>query len=179
MARVSNDELAALIIQFKPLIQGFGASIKAWAEGVAGGGPNNDGRYPLQTDFGVTVLSKCPAQMAADALQTRTLNVKMTTGSSFALDLAAHASAFITLEGPAPSSAITVNLPPKAPQGWTTTIMQNGTGKMTFGLNGGNGFYNRQGYTRTAGQGAPMTALCKSVTSQGLSNWWYFGDMSN
>jgi|GEM_PF-2029281 len=37
-----------------------------WANGVAGGGPYNDGRYPIYDGFGHSTLLACPAQWADD-----------------------------------------------------------------------------------------------------------------
>ncbi len=175
---VSNETLAALILQFTDLISAFGPSVKAWAEGTPEGGPNFDGLYPLTTGFGTSILVPSPGKIASDALQPRFITAKMATGSTFTLDLVAHKSAIINLEGPAPTSNINVLLPPTAPAGWMVTIFPNSSGRMTFSSTGSNGAYNRQNFVRSAGQAAPMTALSKGRSSAGLANWLYFGDMT-
>lgn len=174
---ISNDDLNVQLQQTSALIADFGLKFAAYTNGVVGGGPNNDGNYPLPTSLGAYVMAKCPAQLAADALQPKFRNVKMTSGSAFTLDPTTDKSAIIALEAPNPATGVGVNLPPKVPAGWTATIIQNSTGRHFFNLNGGSSMYNRQNFTKTAGQGSPMTALCTGQKSDGSSVWFLFGDM--
>jgi hypothetical protein len=74
------------------------------------------------------------------------------------------------------SSAITVTLPNNLSVGFNCTIIQSGTGQVTFSAAGGATFNSRQSHTKTAGQHA-VTGLMVTANSGGTSaNYNLSGD---
>lgn len=69
-AGLDNYTLATLTRVMAVAVNRFtdaSTEFRSWASGLADGGPNSDGRYPLSDGAGNSYLVKCPAAIAADA----------------------------------------------------------------------------------------------------------------
>ena len=67
---VTNSELAARISNVILHWRNREAEIETWQGGVVGGGPANDGKYPLTDPDGSVVNVYCPAAIAAFAARS-------------------------------------------------------------------------------------------------------------
>lgn len=72
-------------------------------------------------------------------------------------------------------SAIAVTLPATAPAGARVSVIQGGTGQVTFATASGGSLANRQGHTRTAGQYARCELVCVA-NAGGAAVWVLSGD---
>ena len=62
-----NSDIAYKVSTMVQSWQGREDELTSWLGGVAGGGVNSDGKYPMTDAIGVTYQVKCPAQMQSDA----------------------------------------------------------------------------------------------------------------
>jgi len=67
---ITNGTLANKINALVQQWEDFQVEQQAWMNGVVGGGPNNDGQYPLTDYQGNIVLATCPAQLEEDVSGT-------------------------------------------------------------------------------------------------------------
>lgn len=67
MTNATNYDLMSQMDRFLEERQISLEQFTAWVDGEADGGPNGDGKYPLNTRYGETRLVKCPARMELEA----------------------------------------------------------------------------------------------------------------
>lgn len=63
---LTNAQLAQQIADLVEFFNGRESEFQAWLAGVAGGGPNSDGKYPLSDWAGNTRMTTSPAQLEED-----------------------------------------------------------------------------------------------------------------
>lgn len=84
LASVSTPALAAVMGVVTERFNQATALYRAWSGGLADGGPNSDGKYPLSDAAGNTYLVECPAKL----VEMITSGGGMTTGSINSLPVA-------------------------------------------------------------------------------------------
>jgi hypothetical protein len=185
---ITDDQLNEQIQKMNTLMLDFGAKIGAWTEGVAGGGPNSDGKYPLPNGFGTYRLVACPAQVAADAnkLQLAGPNGGIqlgftagftSSGNSYAFKESDNGKVFF-MTGNTNTTAITVLLPDNLPAGWSVMVVQIGDGRITArkandSTNSNTNLRSRtaNGFT-TVNKGSVMVIICESRNSANANNFY-------
>lgn len=184
---ISNDDLNVVLQNVSALISDFTTKLNAWASGVAGGGPNSDGKYPLPTSLGSYILTPCPAQTASDAqklvLAGPGTGIQMGvtagftgTGNTYTFKLSDNGKIF-NIGGSTSTSTVTMLLPDNAPAGWAVAIIQLSDGKITVrkandptGTN--SNLRNRQNFFSTAGKGSMMTVVCDQTNSSTTNSFY-------
>jgi hypothetical protein len=63
---ITNAQLAEALNDLIVYLNDREVMFEQWITGAAGGGPNDDGRYPLKSRLGATWLAKSPLQLQAD-----------------------------------------------------------------------------------------------------------------
>lgn len=179
----TNDDVAAQLLEFLERQDAFTAMLAAWSSGIAGGGPNGDGRYPLPTGAGTTTLVPCPAQSAFDASLLRFERIALTSGSTIILG-PEHSGKTLLLAGVTGTSNISVQLPGNVPPGWSCLLIQQGSGgprvTVTIGTttSGESGFLRSRGNVfRLADQYAVASVICTERTSSFRSTMVLAGDI--
>lgn len=186
---VTEDQLAAELQKVTKLIADFGSKLGAWVTGVAGGGPANDGSYPLPTGLGTTIPVPCPAQIAVNANKlvlagpsTGAIQLGLTPGftgssNSYTFKEADNGKIFIILGG-TNTTAVTMFLPDNLSPGWAVIVIQYGDGRITARKVGdtnpttNSNLRNRQGFYTTAGKGSAMTIICESRNSANANTFF-------
>jgi hypothetical protein len=183
---ISNDQLVEQIQKLNDLVATFGDRMGAWANGVAGGGPNGNGTYPLPISLGATIAVKCPAQLAADSQKIVMANnggitLGITPGytaegnSNYTFKASDSGKVFSLLSANnAANNTISLWLPDNLPAGWTVIVIQIGNSPLRFRKVGDTTsvsatLRNRQTFFTTAGLGSMGVAFCETVNSQGLN----------
>lgn len=183
---ISNDDLNAELQKVKAIIENFGTKLGAWAGGSVGGGPANDGKYPLPISLGATVLVPCPAQQAADSQKITVANnggitLGITPGftaegnSNYTFKASDSGKVFAMLSANnATNNTISLWLPDNLPSGWNVVVIQIGNSPLRFRKVGDTtsvspNLRNRQSFYTTAGLGSTGVALCETTNSQGAN----------
>lgn len=185
---VTQDQLNEQIQKMNNLMVDFGAKIGAWTEGVAGGGPNSDGKYPLPNGFGTYKLVDCPAQVAADAnklqiagpnggIQLGVTAGYTSSGNSYTFKESDNGKVFF-MTGNTNTTAITVLLPDNLSPGWSVMVVQIGDGRITARksndtTNTNSNLRNRvaNAYT-TVAKGSAMVIICESRNSANANTFY-------
>lgn len=182
---ISTDDLNVVLQQVKDLIVDFTAKTYAWSSGVAGGGPNADGKYPLPTGLGSYTLIACPSQQAADSQKIQmagagTISVGATAGftaegnNQYTFKASDAGKVFVMVSNAAGTADIRLLLPDNLPRGWSVVVVQAGNNRLRFRkvndpdstnsqLRGGKGY-------ATATNGALAVAFVDSITSGNNNN---------
>jgi hypothetical protein len=182
----TQDELNAALQKVTTLIDDFGKKLGAWAAGVAGGGPANDGKYPLPNSLGATVAVACPAQMAADSQKilmagAGTIIIGQTAGytgegnNQYTLKAADAGKVFVLISNAGGSGDIRLLLPDNLPRGWSVVVVQAGNNRLRFRKvndpdSTNSQLRNRQGFYATAANGSLAVAFVDSITSGNNNN---------
>lgn len=85
MSVTSNITTATLAQKISDLVDAwrtFMGQLQTWLAGTVGGGPSNNGVYPLTDNLGNTFNVKCPAQLQADVNATITGSAASATNSA-------------------------------------------------------------------------------------------------
>lgn len=186
---VTQDELNVVLQDVKTRMDDFGAKLAAWTVGVVGGGPNNDGMYPLPTGLLTYSMAKCPAQIAADAnklqiagpgggIQLGVTPGYTSSGNSYTFKEADNGKVFFML-GNTNTTAVTVLLPDNLTPGWSVMVVQIGDGRITVRkANDVNPTTNSNLRTRSANayttvaKGSPMVIICETRNSANANNFY-------
>ncbi|MBD8699270.1 hypothetical protein IFT54_05500 [Sphingomonas sp. CFBP 13714] len=189
---ISADDLNIVLQQVKDLMVDFTAKMLAWTSGVAGGGPNSDGKYPLPTGFGTYTNTACPAQLAMDSQKIAvanngTITLGMTAGytaegnAAYTFKPADSGKVFMMLSANnAATNTISLWLPDNLPAGWNVSVIQMGNSRLRFRkvgdtTNTNANLRNRQGFFTTAGLGSLAIAFCESLNSAGANAFYTIG----
>lgn len=181
---MTNDEVTEQLLAFLDQQRIFTSLMANWTNGVVGGGPKEDGKYPLPTGPGITALVSCPAQIAYDASISRVERIALASGQGNTIILGPqHNGKILSVLGVTFTTNITVQIPGGEPAGWACTIVQEGTGgprvTLTIGNNaaGEPGFLKSRGSVfRLADEGAVVSVLCTRRASN-RSYMWAAGDL--
>jgi hypothetical protein len=183
---VTNDQLNQAIQDLNAQVANFSNKMATWATGVAGGGPNNDGTYPLPTGLLTSVQVKCPAQLAADSQKIVTANnggitLGITPGytaegnSNYTFKASDSGKVFAMLSANnAANNTISLWLADNLPAGWNVIVIQIGNSPLRFRKVGdttavSSTLRNRQTFFTTAGLGSMGVAFCETTNSQGVN----------
>lgn len=186
---VTQDDLNAAIQKLNQLIADFGTKLGAWAAGVAGGGPNSDGKYPLPTSLGTYTLVACPAQQAVDSQKMTvanggTIQVGQTAGYNtegnyqYTFKASDTGKVFIMLSNAGGSNDILLLLPDNLPAGWNVAVIQYSDNRLRFRKANdltnttNSNLRNRQNFYATAGKGSLAVAVCESINSAKANNFF-------
>jgi len=167
--QITTPSHAAIVAQMQALLTKWQAredEQRVWWGGVAGGGPNNDGKYPVTDVGGYTRLVSCPDQMQLDASMLKV--VELTGNGPFAMTVA-QANRVVVITSPGNVSVVL----PSLPIGTQFLFIQGGAGKLVFSADAGSQILHRQSFDRTAGKDGMTTAIRRSKTV-----WAIGGDMS-
>ncbi|WP_267388664.1 hypothetical protein [Sphingomonas sp. GC_Shp_3] len=185
MTTVTNDQLSASIAALKATLDTFTSLVPAWCDGVAGGGPNSDGRYPFPNSLGGTSLVKCVAQLAADSQKVtiatgKIISIGFSPGfnsegnSQYTFKASDNGGVFYLLSNNnAANNTIKLIVPTSLPVGWAVLIVQAGLSPLRVYRSDDTspstnaGVDNRQGFYTTAGKGSMMPIM---VEPGGLVN---------
>lgn len=185
---VTQDQLNEQIQKMNNLMVDFGAKIGAWTEGVAGGGPNSDGKYPLPNGFGTYKLVDCPAQVAANAnklqiagpnggIQLGVTAGYTSSGNSYTFKESDNGKVFFML-GSTNTTAVNVLLPDNLSPGWSVMVVQIGDGRITarkvndVNPTTNSNLRNRQGFYTTAAKGSAMVIICETRNSANANTFY-------
>lgn len=185
---ITDDQLNEQIQKMNTLMVDFGAKIGAWTEGVAGGGPNSDGKYPLPNGFGTYKLVSCPAQIAADAnklqiagpgggIQLGVTAGYTSSGNSYTFKESDNGKVFFML-GNTNTTAVTVLLPDNLTPGWSVMVVQIGDGRITAKKANDTSNTNSNLRSRSANafttvaKGSPMVIICETRNSANANNFY-------
>ncbi|WP_242148940.1 hypothetical protein [Sphingomonas sp. BAUL-RG-20F-R05-02] len=187
--QITMDDLAVAIQNLQKLIDNFGDMITDWCNGVAGGGPNGDGTYPLPTSLGSCRLAKCVDQLAADSQKMivangGTIQVGQTPGYNtegnfqYTFKPSDSGKLFIMLSNAGGSNDILLLLPDNLPAGWNVAVIQYADNRLRFRKANdltnttNSNLRNGQNAFATANKGALAVAVCESINSAKANNFF-------
>jgi hypothetical protein len=177
LAALNTPTNAAIANQMAALLTAWQAredQLRTWLAGVAAGGPNANGTYPLTDASGFVRQVSCPDQIRADS--AKFLGGTKAGVGPFTM-LASESGRFWAIGNGSATVNVSVRLPDAGL--WTQFMFQqSGSGRLIFSSATGGSVVNRQGFTRSAGQTAIVVAICTSLDANGHSIWTLGGDMS-
>lgn len=183
---MTEDELAAQILAFLERQDRFSNFLAQWTGGVAGGGPNGDGKYPLPISATQTQLVACPAQIQVDSSRSRVSRKTLASGQGNTIFLTeADNGLIISVLGQTSTTSINVQVPADVPAGWSCIIIQEATGGPRVTINMGTNsagttgtLKSRGSVFRLADEGAVASLVCtRREGSPGRSTVILAGDL--
>lgn len=176
-------------IAFEPVqgvVVNVAASLKAWDGSswqlVAGGGASGDVTGPaLSTDNAIPRFDGTTGKVIQDSqvvigdsgeIHGYRGDINLQTGTTYTLQQS-DSGKVVELDN---SAAITLTLPNSLPHGFCCTVVQGGSGQVTFSPASGATLNNRQSHAKLAGMWAPGTIYVRSNSGGASAEYVLAGD---